>query len=524
MRFPPTDDAGDIGSFSDMDIFMRACGLAKSQLGWSIPGWRGGAPQVSRRCTCRCDSKTLARPERNSCNATSVATPDASARSGPVSGAVQAMAPRKHAQSADLGRPEPSFWSNPLSFVLFFWYNRVLLAVGGALPAPQALRQAGCLEPAAVPRMFGRCICSQGPCARSAVPAQHGVLTHQLVQYVEADALGLTRRDGGKRWSWTTCHGACQACRCGPEHWRSAEAVCGSTWHSRTCLPAERGAPLAGSTPGSSPSAATRRSSWPGSGALTSWRRARACAAPRARGRRLRPSSAAARPPAARARGAGARAPYQGRGRAAQGHRTLEACRLGRNSWVLFSVIMASYFRTIFLSVVMHLAATAATFAFPVLLEHITEYLSTCDVRAPPPPAGSARRRRGRAGMRAGRACMRAAGVRPRRGPGSCDPRDRARLAALDALRACRACSGAAPSGAAGRAGLAEDAGVHLRLSELPVPLPRRPADDARQPPGGADADQDPRGHHRRDLPQVGAHVHRVRAASCPVPRSRQQR
>jgi len=45
------------------------------------------------------------------------------------------MAPRKHAQSADLGRPEPSFCSNPLSFVFFFWYNRVLLAVGGALPA-----------------------------------------------------------------------------------------------------------------------------------------------------------------------------------------------------------------------------------------------------------------------------------------------------------------------------------------------------------------------------------------------------
>ncbi len=48
---------------------------------------------------------------------------------------LQAMAPRKHAQSADLGRPEPSFCSNPLSFIFFFWYNRVLLAVGGALPA-----------------------------------------------------------------------------------------------------------------------------------------------------------------------------------------------------------------------------------------------------------------------------------------------------------------------------------------------------------------------------------------------------
>jgi len=205
---------------------------------------------------------------------------------------------------------------------------------------------------------------------------------------VETDALGLTRRDGGSRWSWTTCHGGCQARRCGPERRRSAQAVCGSTWHCRSsCIPAERGAPLAGSTPGSSPSAATRRSSWPGSGALTSWRRARACAAPRARGRRLRPTSAAARPPAARGRGAGARARHRARGRAAQGHKTLEACRLGKNSWVLFSVIMASYFRTISLSVVMHLAATAATFAFPVLLEHITEYLSTCDVRGPAPAA-----------------------------------------------------------------------------------------------------------------------------------------
>jgi len=58
------------------------------------------------------------------------------------------MAPRKHAQSADLGRPEPSFCSNPLSFIFFFWYNRVLLAVGGALPALHIaagrLSRAGC--------------------------------------------------------------------------------------------------------------------------------------------------------------------------------------------------------------------------------------------------------------------------------------------------------------------------------------------------------------------------------------------
>jgi len=89
---------------------------------------------VSRRCT-RCGSKDLARSERNSCCATSIVTPDASACLGLVSGPLQAMAPRKHAQSADLGRPEPSFCSNPLSFIFFFWYNRVLLAVGGALPA-----------------------------------------------------------------------------------------------------------------------------------------------------------------------------------------------------------------------------------------------------------------------------------------------------------------------------------------------------------------------------------------------------
>ena len=70
--------------------------------------------------------------------------------------------------------------------------------------------------------------------------------------------------------------------------------------------------------------------------------------------------------------------------RRAQGQKTLEACRLGKNCWVLFTVILASCYGTITASVAMHLVATAATFAFPLLLQHITEYLSTCDVRRAP--------------------------------------------------------------------------------------------------------------------------------------------
>ena len=64
-----------------------------------------------------------------------------------------------------------------------------------------------------------------------------------------------------------------------------------------------------------------------------------------------------------------------------QGQRTLEACRNGKNAMLLFNVLFTSCFWLLFSSVTMHLVATGTTFAFPLLLQHITAYLTTCDVR-----------------------------------------------------------------------------------------------------------------------------------------------
>lgn len=67
-----------------------------------------------------------------------------------------------------------------------------------------------------------------------------------------------------------------------------------------------------------------------------------------------------------------------------QGQKTLEACRNGKNSLLLFNVLFTSCFWLLFMSVTMHLVATGTTFAFPLLLQHITAYLTTCDVRPKP--------------------------------------------------------------------------------------------------------------------------------------------
>ena len=48
---------------------------------------------------------------------------------------------------------------------------------------------------------------------------------------------------------------------------------------------------------------------------------------------------------------------------------------------LLFTVLFTSCFWLLFSSVAMHLVATGTTFAFPLLLQHITAYLTTCDVR-----------------------------------------------------------------------------------------------------------------------------------------------
>ncbi len=65
-----------------------------------------------------------------------------------------------------------------------------------------------------------------------------------------------------------------------------------------------------------------------------------------------------------------------------QGEKTLEACRNGKNWTVLFGVLMSSVFWLMVASISMHAVATATAFAFPQLLLQITNYLSTCDVRA----------------------------------------------------------------------------------------------------------------------------------------------
>ena len=67
-----------------------------------------------------------------------------------------------------------------------------------------------------------------------------------------------------------------------------------------------------------------------------------------------------------------------------QGQKTLEACRNGKNSMLLFNVLITSCFWLLFTSIAMHLVATGTTFAFPLLLQHITAYLTTCDVRPKP--------------------------------------------------------------------------------------------------------------------------------------------
>ena len=61
-----------------------------------------------------------------------------------------------------------------------------------------------------------------------------------------------------------------------------------------------------------------------------------------------------------------------------QGEQAWQKCKEGRNWSLLLEVLVFSYFWYIMGSVLLHLVSTAAGFAFPILLEYITNYLELC--------------------------------------------------------------------------------------------------------------------------------------------------
>ena len=65
-----------------------------------------------------------------------------------------------------------------------------------------------------------------------------------------------------------------------------------------------------------------------------------------------------------------------------QGEKAWHRCKEGKNWSLLLGVLITSYFWYIVGSVFLHLVSTAAGFAFPLLLEAITQYLELCGAAA----------------------------------------------------------------------------------------------------------------------------------------------
>ena len=65
-----------------------------------------------------------------------------------------------------------------------------------------------------------------------------------------------------------------------------------------------------------------------------------------------------------------------------QGEKAWQRCKEGKNWSLLLGVLITSYFWYIVGSVLLHLVSTAAGFAFPLLLEAITQYLELCGAAA----------------------------------------------------------------------------------------------------------------------------------------------
>ena len=70
-----------------------------------------------------------------------------------------------------------------------------------------------------------------------------------------------------------------------------------------------------------------------------------------------------------------------------QGEQAWQKCKEGKNWSLLFGVLISSYFWYIVGSVLLHLVSTGAGFAFPILLEYITNYLELCGAEAVRSPA-----------------------------------------------------------------------------------------------------------------------------------------
>ena len=65
-----------------------------------------------------------------------------------------------------------------------------------------------------------------------------------------------------------------------------------------------------------------------------------------------------------------------------QGEQAWRKCKEGKNWSLLLGVLITSYFYYVVGSVLLHLVSTGAGFAFPILLEYITNYLELCGAEA----------------------------------------------------------------------------------------------------------------------------------------------
>ncbi len=65
-----------------------------------------------------------------------------------------------------------------------------------------------------------------------------------------------------------------------------------------------------------------------------------------------------------------------------QGEQAWQNGKEGKNWSLLLGVLVTSYFWYIVGSVLLHLVSTGAGFAFPILLEYITNYLELCGAEA----------------------------------------------------------------------------------------------------------------------------------------------